>query len=199
MKRELTIILSLVLGVMFLFSFKNKKEKPTPKNIALSNDQVQRKITEQITFAEKTQDLHETAERSRQTLDLSSLSSSAKKDVVETAPPGIDLRSDSNELNAYHDMQRDRKVIDYTNPSFIIQSQITEKLKALEIKKAYNEAYIQAFLENAKAHGYEVKLDEQNRVVSVKPIRRPNSVLELPEPPKELDTKVHSEKIQTAK
>lgn len=81
----------------------------------------------------------------------------------------IDMRSDLNEYSAAQDTAAKRE-LNYYSPNAVIQGQIQDQEVAEANRKAYTEAYIKQFLENARQNGYIVTLDVNNVVVDVKPI-----------------------------
>ena len=90
----------------------------------------------------------------------------------ETTGFGVDHSPDQNELNAYQDLHRDRKEYRAYSPDHVIQGQIADGEKANEYQQAYREEFAKQFVENARRHGYEVKLNSDYVVISVKPISR---------------------------
>ena len=96
---------------------------------------------------------------------------SAKKEM------GIDHSPDSNERNAYDDLNRYRKDLHYTNPDQVIQGEMVDEDLQDKANGEARLAYVQQFLDNARRNGFIVKLDENFVVVNVTkaPDRLPNS------------------------
>jgi hypothetical protein len=90
---------------------------------------------------------------------------------------GVHQNIDSNETNAFEDLQRYKKDLRVADPDHIIQGQITDANKQGQFEAAYREEYARQFIENARQHGYEVKLNDQYVVISVRPIRNPSGDL----------------------
>ncbi len=88
---------------------------------------------------------------------------------TKEANGSIDMRSDLNEYSAAQDTAS-KKELNYYSPNAVIQGQIQDQEIASAQQKAYTEAYIKQFLENARQNGYIVTLDVNNVVVDVKPI-----------------------------
>lgn len=97
-----------------------------------------------------------------------------KKDQV-LKDYGVDHSADTHEENALNDLNRYQRTISATNPDRIIQNEIYEQDQLKEFNEEYNKQYVEQFLENARAQGYEVKLNSNNVVISVRKIRSPTS------------------------
>ena len=88
---------------------------------------------------------------------------------------GVDHSSDTNESNAYDDLNRYRQDVRLTDPDTIITNQLHDEDRAMAYDESYREEYARQFIENARRNGYEVRLDENYVVTSVKKIRTPSS------------------------
>lgn len=84
---------------------------------------------------------------------------------------GVDHSADTNESNAYEDLNRYRHELRATDPDRIIRDQIAEQEDTAEYDQAYREEYARQFIENARRNGYEVKLNSDYVVISVKKIK----------------------------
>ncbi len=89
---------------------------------------------------------------------------------------GVDHSADRNERTAYEDLNRDKHQLSVSDPDHIIQQQINDNDKQNEYEAAYRENYARQFIENARAHGYQIELDSSLVVKSVKQIRRPSQI-----------------------
>ena len=93
---------------------------------------------------------------------------------------GVDQSSDQNEDNAFNDLNRYPKQLNYTNPEMVIQGQLQDQQRQKIYDETYRQKYAQQFIENARQHGYRVKLNDDLVVISVTPIlpdtRRPSSL-----------------------
>lgn len=83
---------------------------------------------------------------------------------------GVDHSADTNETNAYEDLNRYQKEFNSTNPDAIIQGQIVEQQVQRQYQEKYRAEYARQFIENARMNGYEVKLDKDYMVISVTPL-----------------------------
>jgi hypothetical protein len=167
----------IIIGGLFFFFSQNKSGKISSvmPGEDIRQEQINLKVSSEIAFAEKAQQFHETAEKSRQSMELSSLHPRPQLPPQKPATQ-LDLQSDRNEMNAFNDLNRYPKVVDYSKPSHVIQNQITAQIDEMKARNAYQAAYMKRFIENARAQGYEVQLGSNNEVISVRPLRNPNSL-----------------------
>ena len=91
------------------------------------------------------------------------------------SPLGVDHSPDRNEDRAYQDLNRYPHELTFNSPDSEIQGQITDEQAADSYQEEYKKEYARQFVENARQHGYQVKLSDEYVVVSVMPLRRPNS------------------------
>ncbi len=95
----------------------------------------------------------------------------------------IDLSQDSRDHNVVDDLNRNRKEYGkYKSPDFIIQNENAAKEQSVIATRLAREKYAQQFIENARAHGYQVKVDENFVVIEVRKISKPASY-QIPDTP----------------
>lgn len=74
------------------------------------------------------------------------------------------------ETSAYDDLRRYEPEVQATSPSYEVQSSLFEKQKLAEYSEEYKLEYARQFVANARAAGYDVRLNSDFVVVSVSPI-----------------------------
>jgi hypothetical protein len=89
----------------------------------------------------------------------------------------VDHSADANEATAFEDLNRYPKQLEAQNPDNVIQAQLSDEDRRQAYEQAYRAQYAKQFIENARRNGYEVRLNDQNVVISVKPLRVPNGQL----------------------
>ncbi|MFN7263237.1 MAG: hypothetical protein ACK5UJ_05475 [Pseudobdellovibrionaceae bacterium] len=90
-------------------------------------------------------------------------------------PQGIDHSLDSFESQVVQDLNRYPKKIDnYVSPGSQIQNLVIEEQLRREQELRVRQSLAQQFIDNARAGGYEVRLDENFNIVSVKKLRQPS-------------------------
>lgn len=82
----------------------------------------------------------------------------------------VDHSPDRNENRVYQDLNRDRKEYRSTDPDHIIQSQIHDDERMREYEMSYRQEYARQFVQNARRNGYDVRLNSDLVVISVKRI-----------------------------
>lgn len=111
---------------------------------------------------------------------------SAVKNERNSAPTDLDFEADATERHLLGDLNRDRKKIEsYLGPQSKIQSQVLEDQALLQHQERMRREYAEQFVRNARAGGYEVVLDDNFNIKSVKPLRKGNDRLPgslLPKP-----------------
>lgn len=88
---------------------------------------------------------------------------------------GVDHSADSNETTAYQDLNRYPKQLNMQNPDNVIQAQLSDEDRRREYEQAYKAEYARQFVENARVNGYDVRLNDEYVVISVRPIRNPSN------------------------
>lgn len=66
-----------------------------------------------------------------------------------------------------------------TNADEVVQTDLFEAQQAQEYSEAYKQEYARQFVENARKAGYIIKLNDDYKVLSVRPIRKPAENMEL--------------------
>ncbi|HEY8270221.1 MAG TPA: hypothetical protein VIG33_04990 [Pseudobdellovibrionaceae bacterium] len=75
-----------------------------------------------------------------------------------------------------------REVKESTGPSNAdetIQADLFESQQSQELSEAYKKEYARQFIENARKAGYIIRLNEDYKAISVRPIRKPAEDMEL--------------------
>ncbi len=83
---------------------------------------------------------------------------------------GVDQSYDRNELNAARDLARHPE-LSLNSPGAIVQSEMADSEVTTQLESEQREEYARQFIQNARAGGYDVELDENYRVKKVRKIR----------------------------
>lgn len=83
---------------------------------------------------------------------------------------GVEVGSDRNEGNAVRDLQKPKE-LNLASPDTVIQSELADGETQAQRELEYKREYARQFIENARAGGYDVELDENFVVRSVKKIK----------------------------
>jgi hypothetical protein len=87
---------------------------------------------------------------------------------------GVDLSPDSYEGNALNDLNRYPKQLNYANPDAVIEGSLQDQQKQKVYDEVYRQEFARQFVENARRHGYRVRLNSDMVVISVTPIATPS-------------------------
>lgn len=99
-----------------------------------------------------------------------------KATVAVTAPrEGVDLRKDGRAEIVAEDLGRETRSYSLpSNPTDLVHSQLFAEEAQKAEDAAYRAEYARQFIQNAKAAGWEVQLDDDYKVISVKKARSPS-------------------------
>lgn len=93
--------------------------------------------------------------------------------ILQKKNGGVDHSADQNENAAINDLDRYRKQLNYTNPEEVVQGQLQDQQKQRVYDEVYKKEFARQFIENARQHGFNVKLNDDLVVISVTPILQP--------------------------
>ncbi len=98
----------------------------------------------------------------------------ASQESPGTLPPHLaNLPPDRSSEKVYRDISTDRSYADSHLADRRIDSQLAHRQWMEEYEALYEAEYIKAFLANARAQGYEIRLNDDLEVVDIRRIRRP--------------------------
>lgn len=100
------------------------------------------------------------------------VSSRPKSEVYDNKTTGVDLSVEQTSLQTAKELgrARDEEPRAYS-PHDVVQQEMAEQAALGEYQESYKQAYLSQYIENARKKGYEIKLDAQGKVLSVKKIR----------------------------
>lgn len=88
---------------------------------------------------------------------------------------GVDMTPDFNAEAVADRLQDQKKYPNYNRYDYRVQEEIYVQEQNAEASAAAREEYARKFVENAARGGYAVQLSEDYKIISVKPLRKPNS------------------------
>ncbi len=91
--------------------------------------------------------------------------------LKKTYMEGVDMSSDRNEASVIQDL-RSKPELHFERPDQIIQGELLDKESGREFQESYRQVYAKQFVENARRGGYEVVLDDNFVVVSVRKLKK---------------------------
>lgn len=157
----------------------NQPAKPNVPN-RLTNQDIDGLVNKHLWMTGQKQDMHEQSEAAKNQVVSPKIGDKILAPKLKQATTQLGLDADANETNAYNDLHRYRKELQIYKPDNQIQAQLADQQAFDKFETAYQEAYIKQFIENARLNGYEVRLNDKNEVVTVRPIRLPSNQLTAP-------------------
>ena len=153
---------------------------PVATQIRANSRVAQDLVNQHLWIESKKQDLEsEKANLANQNLAPQISESTSSSSRGKSTLGEVDHSADRFEANAFQDLNRYPKQYNFNNPDGIVQKQLFDAQAQSEAEEAARQDYANQFVENARIHGYEVKLGANYVVLSVKPIsqaqqRRPS-------------------------
>lgn len=93
---------------------------------------------------------------------------------------GVDLSGESHAYDVAKELGREeRQDAAPLTPNEMIQKEIFNAQQHQEYSQAYKAEYARQFVANAAKHGWQVKLSDDYKVISVRPIRKPSTQMQL--------------------
>lgn len=164
-------LLLLLLSGFFVFLFFLPEEKPLSPAARVQSKEFEDRVNKHLFHT--SQKIEHTREKMRlETFELS------QKGVKSAGPPipqgGLDLSTDPRVEALVRDLDRDAKESGGPkNPNELIQMELFEQEQFAQYSEEYKKEYARQFVENAKKAGYRIILNDQYKVISVVPIRKP--------------------------
>lgn len=171
----LLLILLLGAGAFYLLGIQEEKPIRTVKReVSAYSQEANQKVNDHLAWTNKKIEL-QARKRALENYSTPQVGDSIiSKDNKDY---GVDHSADTNESTAYQDLNRDRHELRATDPDRVIRNQIYDQDAALAYEQAYREEYARQFVENARMNGYEVRLNDDFVVQSVKKIRNPSNAI----------------------
>lgn len=177
MKKNVFPLLLLLLAGFFVYLALEKPEGLQSFDLASkkpSKPRVEELVNKNLFLTSKTMDL-EAQKKAAENNNAPQIGESILPTVKPQISKGIDHSADTYETQALEDMRRDRKDLNYVSPDHVIQGQLYEQQQRAEYEANFKKEYARQFVENARRNGYLVQLSDDYVVLSVTPLRRPNS------------------------
>lgn len=170
----LLLIGAIVLLILYLGS-DGKKKKSLETSQAVKSEKYEKSVNKHLMVT------NETIEMQRQRMEIENARFAKDLDAASAQPKyvapqeGADLATDHRASDIADLLGRgERKPESFETPNDIIQKELFNRQQMDEYSKAYKEEYARQFVENARRGGYKVQLDDNFKVISVSPIRKPS-------------------------
>jgi hypothetical protein len=175
-RSNLLPLLLLLLAGFFVFLFllpEDSKKAPIDQSIVKAKE-FERKVNKHLFQTSQQMEIS----RERAELEAAKLMDQGIHSVPgvdpEKAPHPFDISTDSRAEALVRELGRDVKAPGApSGPNDLIQAELFEAQQMQAYSEDYKKEYARQFIENAKNAGYAVKLNDQYKVISVKPLRKP--------------------------
>lgn len=88
---------------------------------------------------------------------------------------GLDLTEEKSGKQLMEELDRGSSSARYSeDPAQLVQKKLAIEQQQQEMLQAYRQEYNRQFVENARKNGWEIRLDENSKIISAKPVRRPS-------------------------
>ncbi len=185
--RSSLIVVLLLLGAGFLlFQYlgeeapkKDSRQLASPKGTTIkSNPAYEQSVNRHLMMT------NEKVEMARQRMEVDNTRfkefHETKAQTAYQSAEGVDLNGEGNAKSVAEDLGRgERKQSNSRSPHDVIQSELYNAQLNQAYTEEYRQEYARQFVENARRGGYKVQLDENYRVISVTPLRKPTQSLDL--------------------
>jgi hypothetical protein len=172
------VLLLLSIFFMILFLLPETKKGDGKASQAAKSNEFESRVNKHLFKTSQSMEMS----RERMQLEADKL---ANLGIVPKAPPekevqGPDFSMDPRAESLLKELGRDAKEsTGPTNADETVQADLFESQQYQEYSEAYKKEYARQFVENARKAGYIIKLNDDYKVISVRPIRKPAENLEL--------------------
>jgi hypothetical protein len=181
-KSYLLGLLLLLLSGFFMILFLIPEKKPqTGEGNLINAKAFEAKVNKHLFDTSQKMEMS----REKMELEMKDLARKGVRPIQEQpeAPKDIDLSTDPRAETLLRELGRDVKAAgDPTSPNDLIQAELFEEQQLQDYSEEYKREYAHKFVENAKKAGYLVQLNDQYKVISVTPIRKPAQNFQLFDP-----------------
>lgn len=170
----LALLLLLFAGVLLFLGIRDDRKSKKDATSLARTEQIQEKVDQHMQLTAERLNL----QRARMQIENSRLAkdySQSKEQRPYVAPQeGSELVQEQASEAVAQDLGRNQMLrVMPANPADLINHQLFEQERAKASNEAYRREYARQFIENARRGGWDVKLSEDYRVISVRPYQKP--------------------------
>jgi hypothetical protein len=168
-KRNEAALLGLLLlfaagGVLFFEAFSKKPIEGQMEFTSLQSKETQKKVNRH---------LQETSRQIYLREQKAYIESQKSMKQLEKAKAQSPYKADQTDLPMPHYEEPTRRFSMPSDPNELIQEELFREQAERRYTEAYKKEYTRQFIENARADGWEIRVDSSYKIISVKPIRTP--------------------------
>ena len=145
----------------------------------VSNSAYDEKVNKHLFQTQAQKDLKAAKAQAENTMMAPDLHDVAAQTKYGGRNNGVQTHSDIWDDQIVQEFEKTQQQESY-KPDFQVQQELYENQMMNQYDQAYREEYKKQFIENARRAGYQVKLGPDNKVISVKPLKKPASIQDFP-------------------
>lgn len=170
-KKSFLPFIFILLGLLLiLFNF---SESPSSKNHKIDEVQ-QQKVNAHLQWTQKKIEMDEAKAKMEMQKNLQTLPPGSGKNS-RSSNKNLDLSYDKSSEEFAQSVERGSKPDQLpTDPNELIQTKIFQDQQLAEYTEAYKQEYVRRFIQNARNQGWDIKVNDQYKVISARPIRKPS-------------------------
>lgn len=169
LSKYLPLLLLLLAGYLLYQGLQDADGEIRLSSISRKDPRVQERVNRHLEKTVEVMEMRKTRAIIEGTRSAMEYGTTKPVEAVQVRPEGVDLRRDSRAEIVVEDLGRETRVHDLPrNPTDMIHSQLFAEDAQKAEDAAYRKEYARQFIQNAKNAGWDVQLDENYRVISVK-------------------------------
>ena len=149
------------------------------KSGRVSNSDYDEKVNKHLFHTQAQKDLKSAQAKAENTMMAPDLHDVEAQTKYGNGNSGVQTHGDVWDDQIVHEFEKNQQS-DFYKPDFQVQQELYENQMLNQYDQAYREEYKKQFIENARRAGYQVKLGPDNKVISVKPLKKPASIQDFP-------------------
>ncbi len=172
-KSYLVGLILLLLSGVFIFLYFLPEQIPRLSNSVEKEKEFETKVNKHL-FATSQQMELQRKKMEIETADLVDKKPSQSQTVESSEMGGVDFTPDPRAEALLNSLRREQKGTQGPeNSNDLIQAELFELEQHQHYSEEYKKEYARQFIENARQAGYNVKMNDQYKIISVVPIRKP--------------------------
>jgi hypothetical protein len=180
-KKERSLLLALLLfvgaGLLLFMSLESPKQKTSEASARerIKGPEWEKKVNHHLFSTNEDIDFQRQKMQIENRRLAPEIYNTRKQNAYKDSNQGVDLSTDSRGYEIANELGRgSRENGAPQTPHEVVQGEIFNEQQRDEYTDAYKKEYARQFVENARRGGYDVKLSDDFKVLSVRPLRRPS-------------------------
>jgi|GEM_PF-4092105 len=143
----------------------------TPKQKQKESERIEQLVNKHLVMTNTSIEIQQKKKNIELQEKLHQLGDTIHPRPLHAPPVGVDMSPDRNELNALNDLRAPSDNLNYHSPSTEIMREIADYQKQKAEEAAYNKAYREAIVAEARRQGFELQVGPDGQILGAKPIK----------------------------